>query len=102
MMMPWFRCFIRGENFPGREDDPDQPVGFYATRFVAADNPDEAETAGLADLRTHPVLTSLRGYPLAGRARVFFQEIEEVPASGVPAEPPGLVFFPMDDTPPAG
>ena len=98
--MAWFRCFIRGENFPGGEDDPDRPLGFFTTRFVEADHPDAAEARGLEALRAHPWLASLRGHPLAVRARVFFQEIEEVPGDRVPAEPPGLTFFPMADTPP--
>jgi hypothetical protein len=26
--MAWFNCSIRGENFPGDEDDSDRPPGF--------------------------------------------------------------------------
>jgi hypothetical protein len=97
--MVWFRCFIRGENFPGNEDARDRPLGFYTTRFVEADSEAEAETRGLAILRAHPWLASMRGHPSAARARVFFQEIEEVPADRVPAETPGLSLFAMDGTP---
>ena len=95
--MPWFRCSIRGENFPPGTDDPARPLGFFTSRFVEADDAEDAETHGLAALRTHPVLASLKGHPLASRARVFFDEIKEVSADAVPEQAPGLVLFPMDD-----
>jgi hypothetical protein len=67
---------------------------------VEADNRDEAETRALAILREHPWLASLRGHPRASRARVFFEEITEVPADTVPVQTPGLTLYPMDDEPP--
>ena len=99
--MAWFRCFIRGENFPGG-DGSNGLVGFYTTRFVEADNADEAEMRGLESLRSHEWLASLRGHPQADRARVFFEEIEQVLAETAPANPPGLVFFAMNDSPAVG
>ncbi len=100
--MPWFRCFIRGENFPAGTDDSGRLVGFFTTRFVEADNEDDAEERGLERLLADPWLASLRGDPALGRATVSIQETDEVPADSVPAQPPGFTFFPMDDGQPAG
>jgi hypothetical protein len=74
--MPWFKCFIEGENFPGALIGGDQPVGFYATRWVEAPSPDEAEVVALDALRREPVFD----IPVEQRpkdARVYFTEIVE-------------------------
>ena len=96
--MAWFRCFIRGENFPAGAGDADQTVGFFTTRFVEADGEDAAEEQALEALLADPWLASLHGHPTLAKATLFVQEAYEVSADTVPAVPPGFTFFrPGDD-----
>lgn len=77
--MPWFKCFIEGENFPGALIDDVGPVGFYATRWVEASSTDEAELVALDTLRSEPtfqVAADLKSKD----AKVYFTEIVEVSA----------------------
>jgi hypothetical protein len=94
--MAWFRCFIRGENFPGQLAGEDGPVGFYVTRFVEATDAAAAESVALQALRAE--LTPPPGYMPSGQARVYFEEIEKLPVKRVPAVLPGFVWHPMEDT----
>ena len=98
----WFRCFIRGENFPASADDSDRLVGFFTTRFVEADNEDDAESRGLEILLADPWISSRRGSSAVARATVSIQETDEIAADTVPAQPPGFTFFRMEDASPAG
>lgn len=103
----WYRCFIRGENFPGqlarsavlaegaKPVAADEPVGFFVTRFVEADSADQAEQKALLLLRSEPKLTPPEGYLPSSEARVFFEEITEVERGEVPDPQPGFVFHSM-------
>ncbi|MDX2028595.1 MAG: hypothetical protein SFW62_08160 [Alphaproteobacteria bacterium] len=84
-MMPWYKCFVHGKDFPGILLDQPKPFGFYTTRFVKADTAEEAETLVLESLKKEKVLKLPAGYKSKSKAQVFFEEIEEVPASDVPA-----------------
>lgn len=95
--MAWFRCFIRGENFPGQLVGKAGPVGFYVTWFVEAANSVSAEVAALQALKSEPKLAPPPGYTPTGQARVFFEEIEELAAEQVPAVRTGFVWYPMED-----
>ena len=106
----WYRCFIRGENFPGQlahsaalvEDarpvGAQEPVGFFVTRFVEADSVEQAEQNALLLLRSEPKLAPPEGYKPSGRARVFFEEISEVRPEEVPDPQPGIAFYPMESS----
>ncbi|MGE8225307.1 MAG: hypothetical protein ACN6RK_05935 [Stenotrophomonas sp.] len=92
--MPLYRCLICGENFPGALLGKPSPVGFYATRFVEAATPDEAEARVLDLLRNEDVLqipAELRNED----ARVFFEEIVEVSADSERIPNSGFTFFVM-------
>jgi hypothetical protein len=93
--VPWFRCFIHGEGFPGAILNEAGPVGFYLTRFVEATDPKAAETAALTLLRAEPNLAPPPGFVPTGQARVLFEEIEEIDADDVPEVPPGFVWYRM-------
>lgn len=54
--MPTYKCFVRGENFPGVLIGEDEPIGFYTTRFVQAPSPAAAELACVDALRAAPKL----------------------------------------------
>ncbi|HJZ94176.1 MAG TPA: hypothetical protein VKE40_25150 [Gemmataceae bacterium] len=94
--MPWFRCFIRGGNFPGALIGEAGPVGFYVTRFVEADDPGQAEAKGLELLKADPHLKLPAGCDPTVESRVYFDEIEEI--TGPPTSPvaPGFAWFPQD------
>ncbi|MDB5309896.1 MAG: hypothetical protein JWO38_4098 [Gemmataceae bacterium] len=94
--MAWFRCFIRGENFPGQMIGESGPVGFYVTRFVEATDSGEVETAALRVLRAEPQLAPPQGYTPSGRARVFFEAVEELAAGPVPRVQPGFAWHTME------
>jgi hypothetical protein len=94
--LAWFRCFVRGENFPGALAGISGLVGFYMTRFVEAADANEAEGRTLDLLRGEPRLSSPPGCQPTGIAQVFFEEIHELPDSKVPDPEPGFVWYPMD------
>ena len=92
--MPVFRCFIRGENFPGTMAGQPDPIGFYATRFVEAESPEFAETTALDLLRGDPAFNvppELR----TEDARVYFESIEEVSVESGWSAGGGFTFYPM-------
>ncbi len=104
----WYRCFIRGENFPGSlagfaarvegatAVGPHESVGFFVTRFVEADSVEQAEENALILLRAEPKLAPPPGYTPTGKARVFVEEVSEVEVGAVPDPQPGFSFFPMN------
>ena len=95
--MPLFRCFIRGENFPGRLAGLRKPVGFYVTRFVEASSAEAAEDIALAALKEEPKLRLPVGLAKsAAAARVYFEEIVEVEPSWRQPES-GFTFFEMEN-----
>jgi hypothetical protein len=95
--MAWFRCLIRGENFPGQMIGEAGPVGFYVTRFVEAADTTEAEAAALRALRAEPKMTPPPGHTPSGQARVFFEVVEEVAAADVPPVQTGFAWHPMGE-----
>jgi hypothetical protein len=92
----WFRCFFRGENFPGQLAGVTGLVGFFVTRFVEAASAEEAESLLVAELRAEPVLAKPAGYEPSGIACVYLEEIDEIRAEQVPSPPPGFAWFPME------
>ncbi len=92
--MPLFRCSICGENFPGKLLDQEDLVGFYTTRFVEADTPEQAELAVLELLRSDASLELPPEYR-SQDAKVYFEDIDEVPMDTERAPNAGFVFFTM-------
>src|SRR3546814_6000362 len=76
--MPLFRCIICGENFPGTLLGQEELVGFYTTRFVEADSPEQAEIMAIELLRNDPSL-DVSSANRTQSAKVFFEDIDEVP-----------------------
>ena len=93
--MPLFRCFIRGENFPGELIGQTTAIGFHATRFVDAQSAQEAERIAVAALREDAALT-VTVEPRVKNAKVFFESIEEVPSDTERVANTGFAFFSMD------
>jgi hypothetical protein len=93
--MPWFRCLIRGENFPRALAEGTALLGFYTTRFVEADDAEDAEARVLESLHGEPRLAPPPGHQPDGNARVFFESIDEILSESVPAELPGFAWHRM-------
>lgn len=93
--MPVFRCFIRGENFPGSLAGQTEPIGFYITRIVEASSASEAELAALETLRGEPEFELVRPEERMERAQVYFEQIEELPVEAGRGPGKGFTFFPM-------
>lgn len=81
--MPWYKCFIEGENFPGHLIGESSPIGFYTTRFIEASSPDEAEQLAFEKLKTEESLTLPVDATKPSNAKVYFESIEEVPINAV-------------------
>jgi len=94
--MNLYRCFIEGENFPLKIEGIDGLVGFYTTRFVRAESPQQAELMALDLLRADPTLDVDPSRRNAS-TRVFFESIEEIDVvpDGVSSAGTGYTFFPM-------
>jgi hypothetical protein len=92
--MPIFRCSICGENFPGQLLGQDDLVGFYTTRYVDADTPEQAEHLALELLRDDPSL-ELAPEHRTPNAKVYFERIDEIPANEQQEPNAGFVFFTM-------
>lgn len=92
--MPLFRCFIRGENFPGKLLGQDDPIGFYTTRFVEADSPEQAELLAAELLRNDKSLEVSPEHRTQD-ARIYFENIDEVPGDAEQTPSSGFTFFTM-------
>ena len=93
--MKWFKCFIAGENFPGELINEKELIGFYATRFIEAKTVEEAEMTALSNLRNEESLQLPEGVKPSDKAKVYFEEIEEVLKSEVPEVDGGFTFYVM-------
>ena len=95
--MKWFKCYIEGENFPGELVNDDKLIGFFITRFVQADSPEEAENIALGRLKDEESLKLPTGASPSAIAKVYFGKIAEVSEKDVPTDQPGFTFFPMEN-----
>lgn len=73
--MHWYRCLVRGENFPGSLIDRDYEFGFYATRWIEADDEATAETAVVNLLRTDAMLVPGKSGEKSAAAKVHIERI---------------------------
>ena len=86
---------MEAENFPGALINEENLIGFYATRFVQAESPEEAEMIALSNLRHEESLRLPEGVKPTEQAKVYFKEIEEANESDVPEIQAGLTFYVM-------
>lgn len=98
--MPWYRCMIRGENFPGQVIGEPGRVGFFLIRFVEAEDAASAESSALHLLRAEPKLAPPPGHTPKGDARVYFEHIEELALGAVPPVQPGFAWYRMEGADP--
>ena len=76
--MPFYRCLIRGENFPGECVASEGLWGFYTTRWVQALNVRAAELKAVAAMRKDPSFKAPPGAPRSRDARVYVEEIVRI------------------------
>ncbi len=95
--MPWFYCFIRGDNFPGERWGSDQPYGFYTHRYVEADTAADAEQKALTALREDSSFELPEGMHPPKEAIVYFEEISELENKPTKTATSGATWFKMDD-----
>jgi hypothetical protein len=94
--MKWFRCLIEGRDFPGILIGEESSIGFYTTRFVEAETPEDAELNVLASLKNDKSLELPVDHPKPVNAKVFFEEITLVDFSEVPERCSGFTFYVME------
>ena len=93
--MPWFKCFMEGENFPAAFGSNGKSLmGFYATRWVEASDANSAEFAAV-----HLLRAEYRHVPppetWTPDAKVFVTEITEV--AGCEGVNSGATWYEMDE-----
>ena len=91
--MPWYRCLIRGENYPGNLIGKTGLVGFYVNRFVEAPDPIQAEEIALAGLRSERRLSLPADTTYQVAPALYIEEVVEVPFSKVSPHPQGFTWF---------
>lgn len=92
--MAWFRCLVRGQNFPLMLEGKNKHWNFYATRFVEAPDEDGAEKKLVALLRADSDIQVPKDVPGRERARIYIEELVEVDRPNGPKA--GFTFFDDD------
>ncbi|MEW5786928.1 MAG: hypothetical protein AB1899_03640 [Pseudomonadota bacterium] len=93
--MPWYKCSVVGEGFPGVIVGKSVPIGFYTTRYVEANSIEDAETLALNILKAEPQLQLPEGTQKPTSARVTFENIVEIETPLTPIVQHGFAFFEM-------
>ena len=91
--MPWFRCFIHGENFVVDVDGKHEVMGFYTTRYIEAADENEAEMLSLAKLRKDDFLNDDTLKSRSPEAKVTFEEIDELIGEPEDKDRAGFSFY---------
>lgn len=76
--MKHFRVLIHGQNFLIDMDGEVKPLGFFTTRFVKADDHDQAEELAVQMLRDFQPLRELVKNPEDDRPDLIIEETEEL------------------------
>jgi hypothetical protein len=76
--MKRFKVKLHGENFLLNPDGEFKKYGFYATKFVKAENPQEAEKIAAILIRQNPNLRDTVLNENTDHPRINFEEIKEV------------------------
>ena len=73
-----YRVFVRGENFLMNREGRNQKMGFYAARFVEAQDEEEAVCAAVEVLRCDPKLLNSVLNQESDSPSMYAEEIEEL------------------------
>jgi hypothetical protein len=96
--MKRFKVKLHGENFLLNLDGELKKYGFYATKFVKAENPQEAEKIAIILIRQNPNLRDTVLHENAYRPTINLEEIKEVNFIKFFAKKSttGFTFYPED------
>lgn len=96
--MKKYRLFVCGENFLFKIDNEEQPLGFYTTVYIEAENAEQAELDAIDLLRNDPKLRDGVLNPKSDPPTMFVEEIEEVESFiGESLPRTGFAFFPYNE-----
>ena len=76
--MPFYRCMMRGEDFPGELIGSTGDFGFYTTRWVQALTAWRAELKAVEMIRKELKGKMPQGLPPPTRARIHREEVEKI------------------------
>ena len=76
--MKRFKLKFHGENFLLNLDGELKKYGFYATKFVKAENPQEAEKIAIILIRQYPNLRNTLSNESTDRPKINLDEIKEI------------------------
>ena len=97
--MKRFKVKLHGKNFLLNHDGELKKFGFYATKFVKAENPKEAEKIAIILIRQNPNLRDAVLNENADRPTINLEEIKEVNFLKFFAKKSttGFTFYPEDE-----
>jgi hypothetical protein len=97
--MKRFKVKLHGENFLLNLDGEPKKFGFYATKFVKAKNPQEAEKIAIILIRQNPNLRDTALNEKTDRPTINMEEIEEVNFLKffTKKSKTGFTFYPEDE-----
>ena len=97
--MKRFKVKLHGENFLLNLDGELKKYGFFATKLVEAENPQEAEKNAIILIRQHPNSRDTVLNENADRSTIILEEIEEVNflKSFAKKSTTGFTFYPKDE-----
>ena len=97
--MKRFKLKLHGENFLLNLDGELKKYGFYATKFVKAENPQEAEKIAIILIRQYPNLRDTVSNESIDRPKINLEEIKEVNFLKFSSKKstPDFTFYPEDD-----
>jgi hypothetical protein len=89
-----YKVLLRGQNFLLNLEGKRERVGFYTTRFVEAQNPQEAEANAISALRTDPELCDSVLNDKSDPPMMFIEEITELESfDGLTLPGTGFSFY---------
>ena len=88
-----YKVMVEGANFLVSFDNETAKHGFFTTRFVEAENPEDAENQTIELLRVE--LASLVQNDASDSPVMFVEEVDEIDSfEGLPMPGAGFVWFP--------
>jgi hypothetical protein len=96
--MKKYKVFVRGQNFLLNLDGNTEKLGFYATRFVEAQNENQAEEKAISTIRAGPTLRDGVLNRQSDAPMLFVEEITELDSfDGVDMPGTGFSFYSESD-----
>lgn len=93
--MKKYKFLIEGKNFLINIDGQDKKVGFFTTRYVEAENSNEAELSAISLIKNDPKLKDNILNTNSDPPAIILESVSEVNDFGTnaPPAPPGFSFY---------